>query len=99
MNTRVTPGPDYNTFELRGRILRNVHLPEACAWEPCVVHNHTDHALSSMPLLWRDDRGLFERVCPCGIGHPDPDQRTYWSRTGRSAEQVHGCCGKPGHCG
>jgi hypothetical protein len=99
VNTRVEPGPEENTFVLRGQVIRNVHLPEACAGMPCTVHGPTEHKLAHMPLLWRDDRGLFERVCPCGVGHPDPDQRAHWSRTGRIAEQIHGCCGIPEHCG
>lgn len=97
MNTRVAPGPDENTFRLRGKIIRNVHLLEACAGGPCVLHNPTEHELAWMPLEWRADRGIFERICPCGIGHPDPDQRAYWVRTRQWAELVHGCCGV--HCG
>jgi hypothetical protein len=76
--------------------LVNVHYPANCAGEPCVIHNPTEHGMSHLPLVWREDRGIFERLCPCGIGHPDPDQRTYWLRTGRMYEQVHGCCGL--HC-
>ncbi len=76
--------------------LVNVHSPQQCAGEACVIHNPSRHAMSEFPLVWRDDRGIFERLCPCGIGHPDPDQRPYWQRTGQIVEQVHGCCGV--HC-
>jgi hypothetical protein len=26
---------------------------------------------------WRDDRKLMERICPHGVGHPDPDDLAY----------------------
>lgn len=41
------------------------------------------------PLNWRGDRGLIERRCPHGIGHPDPDT---------VGDTVHGCdgCCTPG---
>ena len=45
------------------------------------------------PLLWRDLRGIFERTCEHGIGHPDPDQFDYWEKIGTSFETVHGCDG------
>lgn len=51
------------------------------------------------PQLWRDDRLLMERICPCGIGHPDPDHIAFIRRVAgvqrAGAEGVHGCCG---HC-
>jgi hypothetical protein len=72
-------------------ILTNVHPPEACAGEPCTFHAPTEHRMRHMPLLWRDDRGIVERVCAHGVGHPDPDQKPYWKRTHRMYESVHGC--------
>lgn len=46
------------------------------------------------PQFWRDDRGLMERICSHGIGHPDPDDLAYKIRTGGDdAEGVHGCDG------
>lgn len=44
-------------------------------------------------LHWRADRGLFERMCSHGIGHPDPDQKDYWRVLGLEHEGVHGCDG------
>jgi hypothetical protein len=42
---------------------------------------------------------LAERICTCGIGHPDPDAMAYARREGGAefarAQGVHGCCG---HC-
>lgn len=81
-----------------GTILRNVHdwqqcQPEGVESRPCVVHNPTLHHMRLWPLHWRDDRGIFERICPHGIGHPDPDQIPFWESSGREAESIHGCDG------
>ena len=36
---------------------------------------------------------MFERICEHGIGHPDPDQVSYWQRWGKEALAIHGCDG------
>lgn len=63
----------------------------------CVVHNPSDHKMRDWPLHWRGDRGLMERLCPHGVGHPDPDDIAFKKRTrGEAAattEAVHGCDG------
>jgi hypothetical protein len=78
-------------------VLKNVHEPSACAGQPCVIHNPSDHHMRDWQLHWRSDRKMFERICPCGVGHPDPDQIAYWERSLperlAQAESVHGCCG------
>lgn len=73
--------------------LHRVHSAESCTGRACVVHNPTEHVMSEWPLIWRDDRGFFERLCKCGIGHPDPDQQAYWDAEGFVLMGVHGCCG------
>ena len=55
-----------------------VHDVDECAGRTCVIHSPTDHPMRSFPLHWRGDRGIFERICPHGVGHPDIDQRAYW---------------------
>jgi hypothetical protein len=49
------------------------------------------------PLHWRDDRGLMERICKCGTGHPDPDDLAFklrlFGEKFMATEGVHGCCG------
>ena len=55
-----------------------VHDADECAGRTCVIHSPTDHSMRHLPLHWRSDRGIFERHCPHGYGHPDPDQRAYW---------------------
>ncbi len=80
-------------------LVERVHSPYACSGQVCVIHNPTVHRLSSWPMVWRADRGIVERVCTHGIGHPDPDQFEFWLSHGRPEEVVHGCdgcCAGPG---
>jgi hypothetical protein len=45
-------------------------------------------------LHWRDDRKIFERICPHGIGHPDPDDLEYRRKKGLpDSKGIHGCDG------
>jgi hypothetical protein len=88
-----------------GLILKSVHSWEQCQAgtnptgkhplkrRPCVIHAPTPHHMRSWYLHWRDDRGIFERICEHGTGHPDPDQLDYWKSIGKEAESIHGCCG------
>ena len=75
-----------------GEKLGGVHFRENCEG-PCVIHHPSPHHMSTWPLLWRDDRAIFERICAHGIGHPDPDQFEYWKATGQDSQGVHGCDG------
>ena len=80
-------------YFIDGIELRNVHPESACAGRACVIHSPTEHAFTDWTLHWRNDRSLFERICPtCGCGHPDPDQLDFWESEGREFESVHGCC-------
>lgn len=75
-------------------MVMTVHDAATCDPQiPCVIHRPTDHHMSSWYLLWRGDRGIFERVCVHGTGHPDPDQFDYWYLTEQEWQAVHGCCG------
>ena len=74
-------------------VLRNVHSPEVCAGEWCVLHNPSNHHMRDWPTMWRGDRRIMERTCPHGVGHPDPDDLAYLARVGRHGEGVHGCDG------
>jgi hypothetical protein len=92
----------------QGLTLMNVHPAEACAGEFCCIHNPSPHHMVTWPLNWRADRGIMERICPHGTGHPDPDcsayrKRAYEARGPRFDEDgweidgwdsgVHGCEG------
>lgn len=74
-----------------GRELHGVHDEALCAGRVCVIHNSTDHHMVERPLIWRYDRGIFERLCDHGVGHPDPDQHQYWSDSHQLYQAVHGC--------
>lgn len=74
-------------------ILVNVHPLTQCEGRPCVLHNPSHHSMSSWPTLFRADKGLMERTCPHGIGHPDPDDMAWHSSQGRDWIGVHGCDG------
>jgi hypothetical protein len=83
-----------------GQEILNVHDESDCEDQPaCIIHRPTEHHMSDWPLHWRGDRGIFERICSHGVGHPDPDQFYYWEKRGlMPAEAVHGCdscCAKP----
>lgn len=75
--------------------LRGVHSPKACAGQnACPMHKPSPHTMRDWPVIWRDDRGILERLCPKhGCGHPDPDQDEYWADTGQMWQSIHGCCG------
>jgi hypothetical protein len=76
------------TMFYNGQLMRH-HTTKLC-FPPCPLHSPTDHSMRGMPLSYRVDRGIFERTCPCGIGHPDPDDPLV--RHGADSG-VHGCCG------
>jgi hypothetical protein len=80
-------------FHLGNVVLANVHPPEVCAGEHCVLHNPSDHHMRDWPTLWRGDRRLMERTCAHGVGHPDPDDLAVHVRNGRDWQGVHGCDG------
>lgn len=73
--------------------LVNVHPASQCAGRPCVLHNPSDHHMREWPTNWRPDKRMMERVCPHGIGHPDPDDMAYHRNQGRTGLGVHGCDG------
>lgn len=75
-----------------------VHAKENCVeGQQCVIHNPSNHPMRDFPTHWRPDRQLMERICPHGIGHPDPDDIAYKvSVMGEKRafyESIHGCDG------
>ena len=71
-----------------------VHDKKMCAGEHCCIHNPSDHHMKNWPTHWRDDRGLMERLCKHGIGHPDPDDLAFKKRNSLpDAKGIHGCDG------
>lgn len=68
------------------------HLGDSCIGVYCTIHNRSEHSMRSFPQFWRMDRGIMERICPHGIGHPDPDEYKLRLQNG-AVELVHGCDG------
>lgn len=73
-----------------------VHDKDDCSGN-CPIHNQSDHHMKSWPLHWRDDKGIFERIDPLGVGHPDPDsikyiEKCYGIEVANSVS-LHGCDG------
>jgi hypothetical protein len=69
------------------------HKPEQCAGQICVLHNPAEGAWRDCTVLWRGDRGIFERLCEHRCGHPDPSQYAFWESTGQEWQLLHGCDG------
>lgn len=57
----------------------NVHPPFACSGQTCIIHNPSDHNMSSWPTLWTE-RGTIDRLCEHGHPHPDPDDLAHRAR-------------------
>lgn len=79
------PAPDTAPLENSDETLHGVHPADTCAGDHCTIHNRSDHHMRGWPQHWRDDRALMERICPHGIGHPDPDEI--------NPNTIHGCDG------
>lgn len=77
-----------------------VHHRSVCQGRNCPIHNPSDHHMKDFPLHWRDDSGFMERICPHGVGHPDPDDLAFRNERYRSIHGtepawtgMHGCDG------
>lgn len=78
---------------------RLFHPEDVCQGEYCCIHNPSDHQMVDWPLILRGDRiPLMERICPHGIGHPDPDCLDYLRRVDPPKDdqdfwhwEIHGC--------
>lgn len=68
-----------------GVICIRTHHRDTCQGRTCSVHHPSDHPMVSWPQMFRADKRATERVCPHGIGHPDPDDP--------ATDRVHGCDG------
>lgn len=80
-------------FQVGATTLVHVHSATACRGRYCVVHNPSNHHMCSWKLNWRGDSRTMERICPHGIGHPDPDDVEYQRKHNREYVAVHGCDG------
>lgn len=91
---RPSEVPEFERHILSGRRVRT-HTLKNCTGRNCVIHNPSKHRMVAWPRNLRDDTGRIERVCPHGVGHPDPDDVAYWVTKGQDARTLwtHGCDG------
>jgi hypothetical protein len=92
----VNPKHNYIVVEYAGKPLAvSVHPAKDCANDPaCVIHKPSANNMRDWPMNFRNDkRGLIERVCTHGVGHPDLDSASFFIRTGHSSMAAHGCDG------
>jgi hypothetical protein len=72
-----------------------IHDPAACVGYPCPYHNPSAHHMVTWRKVVRETT-LVERLCPHGIGHPDPDSVAYMNRVtedeGWGSHGCDGCC-------
>ncbi len=87
----------YDTVKLVGGEILHTHLPATCKGQACSVHNPSDHHMAKWRQHWRSDRKIMERLCPHGVGHPDPDEMSFLKKRLPKREfethGVHGCDG------
>lgn len=87
--TALLAASNVAVLEHTSEILIRTHAIGACLGETCTLHRRSSHSMRGYPQQWREDRHLMERVCPHGVGHPDPDD----PKALDPAERVHGCDG------
>ena len=75
-----------------GQKLTHVHRREDCNGGPCPIHHPSDHPLAGAKTHWREDRGIMERICEHGIGHPDPDDVRVRNDLDSGIHGCDGCC-------
>lgn len=85
-----------------GKVRLNVHPADQCAGmigannKPiCCIHNPSNHHMIAWPQNWRADKGMMERLCPHGIGHPDPDDLKVINTDWAGVHGCDGCCFVP----
>lgn len=84
---------------IAGRREPPFHESDLCDGEFCPYHNPSDHKMKDWPKNFRYDAfrfGLVERMCPHGVGHPDPDSVAWLESIrpkNKGYEGIHGCDG------
>jgi hypothetical protein len=63
----------------------------------CSGGHSGDHHMGGWPLVWRPRLGYCDRICPHGLGHPDPDDVVRGQGLGEvcTAHGCDGCCIAP----
>jgi hypothetical protein len=68
------------------------HDRGVCLGQWCCIHSPMPGPWAAWPRYWRGDRGIMERICPCGVGHPVAEMYEYAVVMNRTENLVHGCC-------
>lgn len=91
----VPPPPSARTTwkPHRSNQMLTTHSIERCAGSHCCVHNPSDHHMKDWPQHYRSDTGITERICPHGVGHPDPDCAV--AQRSIDGHGCDGCCRAP----
>ena len=83
------------SFDGTGQLIFH-HEADTCRG-PCPFHSPSDHSMVDWSLHLRADLPvpLMERICPHGVGHPDPDSLAFLAARfdEGAAYGVHGCDG------
>ena len=58
----------------------------------CAIHNRTNHHMRHFKQFYRFERGIMERICSHGVGHPDPDDIKTINGTDDGVHGCDGCC-------
>lgn len=82
-------GDNLQPVTLVGGEVVHAHTAERCIVQPCPIHAPSDHHMVEWPQHWRGDRGIVERFCIHGVGHPDPDCIDGF---GAGVHGCDGCC-------
>lgn len=76
------------------------HARRDCLGQHCVIHSPSGHHMANWNINIRlDKHALAERLCPHGVGHPDPDSLAFYERVwldkmfAQYALGLHGCDG------
>lgn len=73
-------------------ITLRTHPNKVCEGRNCCIHNPSNHHMVNWERNWRSTRRMMERICPHGVGHPDPDDAEFRASIG-DTDTVHGCDG------
>ena len=68
------------------------HADTQCHGEVCTIHKRSNHHMRNYKQFWRADRGIMERVCAHGVGHPDPDEYRILNGEDNGLHGCDGCC-------
>ena len=68
------------------------HEKSQCMGEFCTLHKRSKHSMRKFKQLYRYDRGIMERICTHGIGHPDPDDILIINGDDSGVHGCDGCC-------